>query len=491
MGIQFTGLASGLDTQSIIADLMKVERTKSEKVEKQKTLLEWKKEAWKEMNTKLYSFYRTELFSFKSSSTYNKKTLTSSNTSAVVLNSSPESIVGTHEVNVTAVAKGSFLTGTELADTVTSSTTMGELTTFAADETKTLQIKLAESDAFQEISISASDTVASVISKIKDLGLDLNASFDSNFNRFFLSSKETGADVKLSLGGDDALLTALGFAADNRVGSLGKDAAFTYNGANLTSSTNDINVNGISMSIRGEGTSTISVTQDVDGIYNAVKSFIKKYNEIITEMNEKTGAESARKFSPLTAEEKEAMTEDEVKLWETKIKDSLLRNDQTLVGINSSLRNTLTLNSGVDTSGFSIKSLSELGIVTGNYTEQGLLHIEGDEDEALLGLKENKLKKALEEDPDGVAELLTALGEQIYSDFADKMKSSTLSSALTFYNDKQIDKQVADYEDKLFDLEDRYASVEERYYKQFTAMEQAIQQANSTGDWLAQQLGGM
>ncbi len=73
MGIQFTGLASGLDTQSIISDLMKVERMRVEDVEKDKILSEWKKDAWEEMNTNLYSFYKDELFKFKSQGTYNQK----------------------------------------------------------------------------------------------------------------------------------------------------------------------------------------------------------------------------------------------------------------------------------------------------------------------------------------------------------------------------------------------------------------------------------
>ncbi len=491
MGIQFSGLASGLDTQSIIADLMKLERTKSEKVEKQKTMVEWKKEAWKEMNNKIYSFYKSELFNFKSSSTYNKKTVTSSNTSAIKINSSPDGVNGSHDVEVTNVAKGSFLTGTELGSTVTSSTTMGELAVFAEGETKALQIKLADGDAFQEITVAATDTISSVINKIKDLDLDLNISFDNNFKRIFTSSQNTGDGIKLSVSGDDSLLTALGFGAANRTGSLGEDATFVYNGATLSSSTNEVSVNGISMTILGEGSSTISVSQNTDEIYDSIKSFLTKYNELIAEITEKTSAASARKFSPLTAEEKDAMTETEVELWEGKIKGALFRNDQTLIDISSSLRNTLTINQGVDTSSFSIKNLADLGIVTGNYTEKGLLHIQGDEDDTLYALKENKLRKAIEEDPDGVMELMTALGGQLYSDFGEKMKSSSLSSAFTFYNDKQLDKQVSAYETELEKLEERYTVIEERYYSQFTAMEQAMQKSQSTSDWLSQQLGGM
>jgi flagellar hook-associated protein 2 len=208
-------------------------------------------------------------------------------------------------------------------------------------------------------------------------------------------------------------------------------------------------------------------------------------------MDEKINAGSTRKFKPLTSEEKSAMTEDDIKLWDDKIKKSLLRRDDTLTGIMSNMRNTLTLSSGVDTTGFAFRNFSSLGIVTGSYTEKGVLHIEGDEENSLYSIKENKLRKAIDEDPDAVMELLTSLGNKLYNDMNISMRSSTLSSALTFFNDKTMDKQVRDFDTKISDLEIRLASIEDRYYKQFTAMEKAMQRSNSTSNWLAQQLGGL
>lgn len=489
MAIQFTGLASGLDTQSIIRDLMKVERTRVETVEKDKILAEWKKEAWSSANAKLYSFYKEELFSFKSAGTYSKKKLTSSNESMISVNASSGATRGSHNIEVTTMAKGSFLTGDPLTD-ITASTTAGTMMGFDASTTKNLTISLDGGANTQQITIEASDTMANITKKIKDLGMDLNVSYDSNFNRMFLSSTNTGAGVELQVGGDAEALTGLGFTNVN--GTIGNDAAFNYNGTDLTSATNEVMVNGLSFNILGEGgSSTISVTQDTDAIYDSVKNFVTKYNELMLDMDEKISADSARTFKPLTSEEKEAMTEEEIKLWDEKIKKSLLRRDDTLTGIMSNLRNTLTLSSGVDTSEFTYKSLSSLGIVTGSYTEKGALHIEGDEDDALYSIKENKLKNAIEEDPDAVMELMTSLGNKLYEDMSDKMRSSTLSSALTFYNDKTMDKQVRDFDTKISELEMRLATIEDRYYKQFTAMEQAMQQSNSTSDWLTQQLGGL
>lgn len=501
MAIQFTGIASGMDTKSIIAELMKAERTKVEKVEKDMTKVEWKKDIWNEMNAKLYAFYKESAFKFKSASTYTKKIVSSSDTSVLTASASSTAVNGTHTFENIQIAKGSFLTGDEITldksgvpITVNEFTKASDLYEFTGDIT--LNISLDGGVTKKGVTISDSDTMASIANKFKDAGLEANANFDMNFKRFFISSKNTGQGIQLDVSGNDAagesLLNALGFGATNRQGSMGSNAEFTYNNTILTSASNQISVNGLTVTLQGNSASeSITINQDIEGIYESVKTFITKYNGLMLDINEKLNAESARKFQPLTADEKEAMADDEIKLWEDKIKNSLLKNDNILSAVSSSMRNILTLSSGVDTTGFDYKTFSSLGIVTGDYSERGLLHIEGDEDDPLLSLEENKLKKAIEENPEGVMEFMTALGNQLYSDMTERMKSTSLSSALTFYSDKGMTKQVDDYEDKIAELEERLVSIEERYYRQFTAMEKAIQQSNSTSDWLSQQLGGM
>jgi len=501
MAIQMTGIASGLDTQSMINDLMKVERIKVERVENEKTLAEWKKEEWGEVNTKLYSFYKEELFDFKSNSTYLQKSLTSSNPSAVAVNNSPSSIRGTHKVEVTRLATGSNINSDEIktsdGEFATAATKISELITFdAVDDTRVLEFSVSGESA--EITIDQEDTVASLIKKVKELDLDLNINFDANYGRIFMSSKNTGEGVQLSVaetsadGSQTDIMSALGLGTNaTKAGTMGVDAEFTYNDVALTSASNEVSVNGLSLTLLSQGaTSTISVTQDTDAIYDKVKAFVLKYNEIADMMNTKLDADSARGYDPLTDEEKEVMSDKDIELWETKIKDSLLRRDGTLSSLQSDMRNTLTLSQGV-TSDSEYKYLSDLGIVTGSYTEKGLLHIEGDEDDPLYATKNNKLRNAIEDDPEKVMEFLTSLGSELYSKMGDRMKSTRLSSSLTFHEDKAIDNKVKEYDERIADLEERLARVEERYYQQFTAMEKAMQQSNSTEDWLSQQLAGL
>jgi flagellar hook-associated protein 2 len=358
-------------------------------------------------------------------------------------------------------------------------------------------LTIGDGTSQEDIVIQGTDTVASLISAIKSKDLDINVNFDANYGRIFMSSKSTGAEAQLSVSGDNNdIVKALGFVNDDVSTSAtinaGANAQFSYNNVALESSSNEVSVNGLSLTLLAEGgaTSTISVTQDTDAIYDKVKAFVLKYNEIADMMNTKLDADSARGYDPLTDEEKEVMSDKDIELWETKIKDSLLRRDGTLSTLRSDMRNTLTLSQGV-TTGSEYKYLSDLGIVTGSYTEKGMLHIEGDEDDSLYAIKDNKLRNAIEEDPEKVMEFLTALGDKLYSNMNERMKSTTLSSSLTFYEDKAIDNKVKEYDERIADLEERLARVEERYYQQFTAMEKAMQQSNSTADWLSQQLAGL
>jgi flagellar hook-associated protein 2 len=65
--LRLTGMASGLDTESIVSDLMKVEKYKVDEVKKQKSLLEWKQEYYQEITTKLSAF-QSKYFGTSSSS---------------------------------------------------------------------------------------------------------------------------------------------------------------------------------------------------------------------------------------------------------------------------------------------------------------------------------------------------------------------------------------------------------------------------------------
>lgn len=304
MAIQMTGLASGMDTQSIVTQLMDVEYMKVTSVEKDKTRAEWKKDAWAEMNTKLYSFYKEELFDFKTENTYNQKSLKSSNESVVSLNDGSDATNGSHSIEIINMAKGSFVTGDEIDASLT--TTADEL--FDISGPITINVKTNVADEFgvdNEITILETDTIQDITDKFNDLGLDLDVNFDEGFKRLFISSEKTGDAVQLSITGNgnaeaESLLGALGLNVDSGTvdGNAGVDAKFKYNGTELTNTSNKVSLNGLDFTINADtGTSTIAVSTDTDAVYDKVKAFIDKYNELMTIMNTKVDAESARTLS--------------------------------------------------------------------------------------------------------------------------------------------------------------------------------------------------
>lgn len=261
----------------------------------------------------------------------------------------------------------------------------------------------------------------------------------------------------------------------------GSDSKITLNGAELTSSSSVVSANGLEISLTGvtkENESvTFSVATDTDAIYDSVKSFLKEYNSVMKEMNTLYNADSAKGYEPLTSQEKEAMSDDEVKEWETKIKNSLLRSDSTLGSIINAMRSAMQTTVEYDGGTY---ALSSLGIMTStDYTEGGLLHIYGDPDDSVYSAKDDKLKKALEENPDVVIATLTGVFGNLRQTMSDKMAGSKYSSSMSFYNDIKMKSDVKDYESDIKDWEDKLAEMEDAYYSKFTAMETALAKLQS------------
>lgn len=255
-----------------------------------------------------------------------------------------------------------------------------------------------------------------------------------------------------------------------------QDASITFNGATLTSSDSTLTVNGLTLNILDDTAGkeiSVTVSKDTSAVYDTIKDFLGEYNSILKSMNTSYNAASARGYDVLTDDQKEAMTDDEIEKWETKIKSSLLRRDDTLSGLISSFRNNMM--GSYTASDGKRYSLASLGISTStDYKEGGLLHIKGDEDDDVYADEANKLQQMLEEDPDLVMEIFTGLTNNLYNDLQKKMSSTTMSSALTFYNDKEMNSQLSQYAKDIKKWNSKLAEMEDRYYAQFTAMEKAM-----------------
>lgn len=267
----------------------------------------------------------------------------------------------------------------------------------------------------------------------------------------------------------------------------GQNAEFELNGVGYVSASNETTINGLTLTMTGTTAHgekiTFTVTNDTQAVYDTIKNFVNKYNEILEEMNELYYADSSRGYDPLSDDEKEAMTDSQIEKWETKIKDSLLRRDSTLGSLTTAMKGALL--SSVEVNGKKY-SLSSFGVGTSsNYLERGLLHIQGDADDSTYASYTNKLMKALEEDPDTVMQVFSGVAKNLYSVMQDKMKKTSLSSALTFYNDTYIKNQITSLNKQISKDEKKLTELEDKYYKQFAAMETAMAKLQSQQNSLA------
>lgn len=324
-----------------------------------------------------------------------------------------------------------------------------------------------------------------------------NSQREANIN----SAAQNFNSVMSSLADNSSQMAGLGITAvDGSAVAEGTDAAglgmvvvkaqnasVTVNGATLTSEDSTLTVNGLTLNILDstEGKEiSITVSKDTSAVYDTIKDFISEYNSILKSMNTSYNASTARGYDPLTDDQKKAMTDDEIEKWESKIKSSLLRRDNTMSGLISSFRNNMM--GSYKASDGKTYSLASLGITTStDYKEGGLLHIKGDEDDDVFGDEENKLQKMLDEDPELVMEILTGLSNNLYEDLKKKMASTSMSSAMTFYNDKEMNSQLSDYAKDIKKWDAKLNALEDKYYKQFTAMEKAMASMQSQQNALA------
>ena len=282
----------------------------------------------------------------------------------------------------------------------------------------------------------------------------------------------------------------------------GCDSEIYLNGIKYTGSSNSYSINGLNITAqvvtdtdgKASDANAISITTSTDtqGIYDKIKDFLSQYNSLINEITSLYNADSAKGYEPLTDDEKDAMSDTEVEKWEQKIKDSLLRRDDNLESLMSTM--TSAMSGAVEINGKKMY-LSNFGIKTLGYlnapkNQQNAYHIDGDEDDANSSGNADKLMTAITNDPDTVINFMQGLAENLYDSIHKKMQSSSLSSIYTVYNDKEMASEYSDYTSIIKKWEEKLQDKEDYYYKKFSSMETALSKLNSQTSSLSGLFGG-
>lgn len=345
----------------------------------------------------------------------------------------------------------------------------------------------------KSFSFDQSDTLSTMISEVNAGEAGVTLRYDSLQDQLVLAAEETGAGTTLAAADTEgtfisSLLT---------VAAAGVDAKLTLDGQALTRSSNDVVVDGVTYTLNKVTSEdvTVGVAHDTSATYEAIASFVEAYNGLIDTLRGKLTEDYDSDYPPLTDEQKEEMTDEEIENWEAQAKTGLLEGDSLLQGVLDELRGAFLYAVPGTTLTF-----AAIGFSSDSYDEYGK-----------ITLDEAAVKAAIQSDPEGVMNLFTkqsatyggtssvrtlsgteqevrfqeeGFGLRFY-DVLQKYMGTTRDSGGqkglllekaglvndASYSDNTLSDQLDDLQERIEAEEDRLEEVEDRYYDKYTAME--------------------
>lgn len=558
MNMRIGGLASGMDIDQIVSDLMKAQSKRVDIIKQDQELIQWRQENYQEVNKSLANFILD---------TKKELGLITSSSSGTILNSSVSRLEWVKSANISDsdiaevkayanAAQGSYdINVSQLAENW-SSASSGAIS-LGTNDNLVNQFGLVDGDTIDftittnKGSVTVNKTnlsnvsLSDIVSEINQANIGVSAIYDKELDRFFLQTKSTGTEntIQISdnspLGGGKKLLTGnksllkLQYIDDANVAQdlgdgiqyNGKDSFLNFGAAtNIIQSSNTFTINNVNITLKEVGQATLNVSSNVSGVLDKIKSFVEKYNEMISSLGSELGEKIYKEYRPLTDEQREAMSDKDVEMWEERAKSGLLRNDSTLERVLQRARSGMY--EKVEGVTGIYDHLTEIGITTEAYSSNSR--------GGKLVIDNTKLASAIETDVDSVLELLfKEPSEALITKSEDKMTSAELTQKRSesglisrlydnmvggmkeiIYkagtgNDAELYRGVSstilvnfivDYSgismlekedsrlDKRIDtLNDYLSRAEDRYWRQFSAMESALQRMNQQSAWLTQQ----
>lgn len=353
-----------------------------------------------------------------------------------------------------------------------------------------------------DIEVTADDSINSIMDKINRSDAGVKISYLQNSDKFTITSTVDGASGKVELDenakklfggfdkkdGQDAIVTVQYAGSSEQIDLVRGSNTFTQDGLNITvKGTFGEYKDGKIDTVNNAGEEvTFESKANVDNILSTIKDMVAAYNEVVDLVNSLVSTKPDRDYAPLTDDQKEDMSEEQIEKWEKKAKEGILFGDDLLRNLSSDLRFVA--------GGSLMNQLEAIGIseVSG-YSSNGKLTID-----------ETKLKNALESDPDKVAKLFTDSKtglmtnmKKITDSYAKTwgtkgsliQRAGSESSAISL-TDNEMYKSMKDIDDIIKQLQARLKSEQDRYISQFTRLETVIAQMNSQSSYLSSMSGG-
>ena len=357
----------------------------------------------------------------------------------------------------------------------------------------------------KEFTFTADSTVADVIKQVNSSDAGVKMTYNSLSDSFTLESTQTGEGFDINVSGGFADRFFSGAAT-----TQGTNAIVNIDGVTVERMSNNITANGISFQAKavtgnyfengvlqtGEngklvaaaGTedkaATLTASKNTDEIVKTIKSFVEDYNTLIEDLNKLTHeSKSYKDYKPLTDDQKDEMSESEIKKWEEKSKTGLLSGDSDINNFLTNMRKVLysKADSGFSLTMFGIDSSSE-------WKDYGKLEID-----------EDTLRKAIETNGDDVISTFTNVATKLNT-ACKNAASTSLASPGTLVKiagvkgkvseqTSDMKKQMDTISEYIKRLQTKYDSNKDRYWKQFNSMETALANMNSTSTYLGQMMG--
>lgn len=471
--ITFGGLASGLDTNYLIEQLIKLERQPIERKEKRILELEAVRDAWRDLNMRLRNL-RSRLGDLLLPETFLSLTSQSSDPSLVSASVKPQAKPGLYRVEVSQLAAQHTVA---MKEDIATTLGKGEKEAMGLQgkfKLKDLTSTGGEETGYVVVEVNSSDTLTTLRDKINSAKAGVEAFIVGGY--LVLKSSVRGEKGALELAyveGDD-VLDILGIYSEEagfyRETLPPQDALFSIDGLPFQRPTNEIKdiIPGVIFYLQGETGKDqsvyIQVTNDVQRTLEAVRAFVEQYN-------------SVHDFIRNQLDEK-----------------GKLKGDTTLMKVQRQLR---TLVSSPIQGGQEKKysSLSSLGVAT--------LDREG-----TLKFDEHKLISALNDDPQAVYEVFrfeledeegrktgnfSGVGMEL-ENYLKRLLTNDLDEkgrvirAIVTQQEAALQRRIDELRRRIEIREERLLRYEERLIREFTALEKFIATMRSQSDELSRMI---
>ncbi|CEP90978.1 MAG: flagellar filament capping protein FliD [Paeniclostridium sordellii] len=491
--VRIPGLATGMDTDSMVKQMLSGEQNKVDKAKQKQQSVKWQQEIYravikdvKDLQDKYFS--ATSKDSIMTSKAWNSTKVSSSNERVMTATGSAGANDIDYSFTVNHLAKPASISGkptTKDGKDITRDTTLENL---KIGTERKFSIKFVDGDkeVTKEIDIKPEDTLGTLIGKINEsTDGKVKANFSEMTKSFTIETTKTGEKSKLSIvdssgNPSNALSFLVSKNTDQGINSeievKSKDGSFSDI---LKQESNSFIIDGINYSVHAEGSADISSSQDVEPVVENMKKFAEDYNKIMDKVYGLVTEKKNKDFPPLTDAQKEDMKEEEIEKWEKKAKVGLLRNDSEMRTFMDHMQNAIF--------GENTKFLNECGLTSSeDYNKRGQISINEDKFRKALQNEGDRVYKAFAGNNNSVLEKMRKTMNNYVggssSIFARKAGLEKTSSAIKNYYSEQLKRQ----EDMIKNLQRKMDRREDQLYKQFGQLEASMNKLNSQMNYFAQ-----